>query len=238
MNELELIAESIGLFLPNEKYTEGAAAFTHYTSNLDSPVRDYYKDNAYEFGITGERLNIKTELNDASLHIVLESYLRDFKINPKFKSTSKPEFTFIDLFAGIGGFRLALQGQGGKSVFSSEWDKYSKKTYLANYGELPFGDITKIDETDIPDHELLLAGFPCQPFSLAGVSKKNSLGRNHGFLDETQGTLFFDIARILKAKRPKAFILENVKNLRSHDKGKTFQVIMETLRKLGYQVVC
>jgi DNA (cytosine-5)-methyltransferase 1 len=153
-----------------------------------------------------------------------------------FPPVSPARFTFIDLFAGIGGFRLAYQNLGGKCVFTSEWNKYAQITYHANFGEIPFGDITKIKETEIPDHDILLAGFPCQPFSLAGVSKKKSLGRAHGFRDKTQGNLFFDIARILKAKRPKAFVLENVKNLVSHDKGRTFQVISDTLREIGYSI--
>jgi DNA (cytosine-5)-methyltransferase 1 len=121
-------------------------------------------------------------------------------------------------------------------VFSSEWDSFAKKTYEANFGEVPFGDITKISETEIPNHDILLGGFPCQPFSIAGVSKKNALGRQHGFSDKTQGTLFFDIARIIEYKRPKAFMLENVKNLVSHDKKKTFKVIVETLTELGYSI--
>ncbi|WMT49753.1 MAG: DNA (cytosine-5-)-methyltransferase [Thermoplasmatales archaeon] len=147
------------------------------------------------------------------------------------------EFTFIDLFAGIGGFRIALESLGGKCVFSSEWNKFSRITYSENFGQEPCGDITKIDENSIPDHDILSAGFPCQPFSIAGVSKKNSLGKPHGFLDKLQGNLFFDIARIIKAKRPKAFILENVKNLIHHDKGKTFHIIMNTLtNELGYIV--
>lgn len=146
------------------------------------------------------------------------------------------KFTFIDLFAGIGGTRLAFEAAGGKCVFTSEWDKFSQKTYLANFGEMPEGDITKIDPARIPDHDIVVAGFPCQPFSIAGVSKKNSLGREHGFKDKTQGTLFFNIARILECKQPKMFLLENVKNLRSHDKGNTFRVILGTLDELGYQV--
>lgn len=146
------------------------------------------------------------------------------------------KFTFIDLFAGIGGMRLAFEAAGGQCVFSSEYDKYSQKTYYANFGETPSGDITEIDENEIPNHDILVAGFPCQPFSIAGVSKKNSLNMQHGFLDKTQGTLFFDIVRILSAKRPKAFLLENVKNLTSHDKGRTFEIITETLDKLGYQI--
>ena len=153
-----------------------------------------------------------------------------------FPAPETPLFKFIDLFAGIGGIRLAYQNLGGKSVFTSEIDNCAKKTYEANFGEVPFGDITKINENDIPDHDLLLAGFPCQPFSIAGVSKKVSLGREHGFKDATQGTLFFDIARILEAKKPKAFMLENVKNLVSHDKGNTFKIITATLTDLGYKL--
>ena len=145
-------------------------------------------------------------------------------------------FTFIDLFAGIGGMRLAFESAGGRCVYSNEWNKYSQQTYFANFGEQPEGDITKVDENGIPDHDVLVAGFPCQPFSIAGVSKKNSLGRETGFQDKTQGTLFFDVCRILKAKRPKAFLLENVKNLKSHDKGRTFKIIMESLNELKYDV--
>lgn len=149
------------------------------------------------------------------------------------------DFTFIDLFAGIGGIRLGFEAQGGRCVFTSEWDVYAQKTYSANFVDrhVIAGDITKVDASDIPDHDVLLAGFPCQPFSIAGVSKKNALGRPHGFECATQGTLFFDVARIIAAKRPKAFLLENVKNLLSHDKGNTFAVIRETLEnQLGYCV--
>lgn len=149
-------------------------------------------------------------------------------------------FTFIDLFAGIGGIRRGFEKQGGRCVFTSEWNPWAKKTYLENFPEAVdafAGDITLVDERDIPDHDVLLAGFPCQPFSIAGVSKKNALGKKHGFADETQGTLFFDVARIIKAKQPKAFLLENVKNLKSHDKGNTFRVIEKTLREaLGYHI--
>jgi len=150
---------------------------------------------------------------------------------------SQWDFTFIDLFAGIGGFRIAFQNVGGKCIFSSEWDRFAQQTYATNFGEIPYGDIRQIDKKEIPKHDVLCAGFPCQPFSLAGVSKKNSLGRKHGFEDETQGTLFFDIKKILEYKRPKAFMLENVKNLVSHDKGRTFQVIRQTLEdELGYVI--
>ena len=152
------------------------------------------------------------------------------------KAAEKAEFTFIDLFAGIGGIRLAYEAVGGKCVYSNEWDKYCQMTYFANFGEQPDGDITKVNENDIPDHDILVAGFPCQPFSIAGISKKKSLGRATGFEDKTQGTLFFDVCRIIKAKRPKAFMLENVKNLRTHDKGNTFRVIQESLDELDYEV--
>lgn len=151
-------------------------------------------------------------------------------------ATDKPKFKFIDLFAGIGGMRYGFEQAGGECVFSSEWDKYSQITYRANFGDSPHGDITKINENEIPDHDVLVGGFPCQPFSIAGVSKKNSLGRDHGFKDKTQGTLFFDVCRIIDAKRPSAFLLENVKNLVSHDKGNTFRVIVETLTDLGYKL--
>lgn len=148
------------------------------------------------------------------------------------------DFTFIDLFAGIGGFRLGFESAGGQCLFTSEWNEFAQKTYIANFGAHAIhGDITKVPVGEIPDHDVLVAGFPCQPFSIAGVSKKNALGRKHGFECDTQGTLFFDIERIIKTKQPKAFVLENVKNLASHDGGRTFAVIMHTLReKLGYSV--
>jgi DNA (cytosine-5)-methyltransferase 1 len=150
-------------------------------------------------------------------------------------------FTFIDLFAGIGGTRLGFEAAGGRCVFTAEWNKFARQTYVENFGvdsthEIA-GDVSAIASEDAPDHDVLLAGFPCQPFSIAGVSKKNSLGRPHGFEDKTQGTLFFDVARILAAKRPRAFMLENVRNLLSHDKGETFRIIRETLEDdLGYHL--
>jgi len=141
---------------------------------------------------------------------------------------------FIDLYAGIGGIRFAFESAGAKCVFSSEWNKYSQITYKALHGDIPQGDITVIPIKEIPDHNILSAGFPCQPFSLAGVSKKNSLGRKHGFEDPTQGTEFFKLKEILRNKQPEAFLLENVKNLKSHDKGRTFEIIKETLDEVGY----
>lgn len=149
---------------------------------------------------------------------------------------SKKKFTFIDLFAGIGGMRLAFESAGGQCVFSSEYNPFAQLTYETNFGEKPAGDITKIREGEIPDHDILVAGFPCQPFSIAGVSKKISLNRPHGFLDKTQGTLFFDVARIIHARKPRVFLLENVKNLVTHDKGKTFQTILDVLEEEGYSV--
>lgn len=151
-------------------------------------------------------------------------------------SSKNKLFTFIDLFAGIGGTRIAFEEYGGECVFTSEWDKHCQTTYFVNFGEKPHGDIKAINEKNVPDHDILLAGFPCQPFSIAGVSKNISLGRKHGFEHSKQGNLFFDIARILLEKRPKAFMLENVKNLKSHDKGNTFKIISETLEKLGYKI--
>lgn len=154
-------------------------------------------------------------------------------------SSKEPEFKFIDLFAGIGGFRKGFESVGGKCVFTSEWDLNCRKTYLANFfsNHEVAGDIKDVDVRSIPEHDVLLAGFPCQPFSIAGVSKKNSLGMKHGFLCETQGTLFFDIARIIEHHKPAAFVLENVKNLTGHDKGKTFLVIKKVLEEeLGYEM--
>jgi DNA (cytosine-5)-methyltransferase 1 len=154
--------------------------------------------------------------------------------------TDGASFRFIDLFAGIGGLRRGFEAIGGACVFSSEWDRFSKLTYEANFPHdthVVSGDITQIDPASIPDFDVLLAGFPCQPFSIAGVSKKNALNRAHGFADEAQGTLFFNLAQIIRVKQPTAFLLENVKNLVSHDKGRTFAVIRDVLeRELGYTI--
>lgn len=188
-------------------------------------------DTVYEAlaGYTGET-------NSSVQDSVSSAIIQFLKQQNKDVAPSDADFTFIDLFAGIGGMRLAYESAGGHCVYSNEWNKYSQQTYFANFGEQPDGDITKVDENSIPDHDILVAGFPCQPFSIAGVSKKQSLGRATGFEDKTQGTLFFDICRILKAKRPKAFMLENVKNLCSHDRGRTFKVITESLDELDYEV--
>lgn len=160
---------------------------------------------------------------------------QELTLDIPFPKAQKTNFKFIDLFAGIGGFRQAMQNQGGNCVFSSEWDKDAAKTYFANYGVYPFGDIREIDASSIPDHDVLCAGFPCQPFSIAGVSKKRSMGRKTGFGDKAQGTLFFEIARILEEKRPMFFFLENVKNILSHDGNETIKIIKETFKSLNYE---
>ena len=151
----------------------------------------------------------------------------------------KASFTFIDLFAGIGGMRMGFEAASGRCVFTSEWNPFARTTYAENFlaGDPIAGDIREQEEDEVPDHDVLLAGFPCQPFSIAGVSKKNALGRPHGFACATQGTLFFDVARILAAKRPHAFLLENVRNLVNHDRGCTFRIIRQTLEEeLGYRI--
>src|SRR5690606_3771349 len=216
-------------FVIDKKTTDDMAHLTHYFHNHKNGGSQYFRPKAEKYLYQlHEELGLVEEPS-------FQSYL-PFEWDIPFPTPKRPKFKFIDLCAGIGGIRLAYQNNGGKCVFSSEWDSFAKKTYEANFGEVPFGDITQISESEIPDHDVLLGGFPCQPFSIAGVSKKNSLGRQHGFLDKTQGTLFFDIARIIEHKRPKAFMLENVKNLVSHDKRRTFKVITETLSELGYSI--
>lgn len=216
--------------------TDREASITHYLHNSKNKASKAYKKDAIEY--TKEILSKKYPDIDFDYNVTEEALqYRIFKMDDvPFPEKENTTFTFIDLFAGIGGFRMAFQNLGGHCVFSSEWNTYAKKTYDANFGDVPFGDITKVDEKKVPNHDILVGGFPCQPFSIAGVSKKNALGRAHGFKDETQGTLFFDIVRILEAKRPKAFLLENVKNLVSHDKGNTFQVIQGALREIGYSI--
>lgn len=171
---------------------------------------------------------------------VLETLRAIRSVRPAAKSESA--FTFIDLFAGIGGLRRGFETIGGRCIYTSEWDRFCQQTYRANFPHDDHeiaGDITEVSENEVPDHDLLLAGFPCQPFSIAGVSKKNALKRAHGFACEAQGTLFFDVARIIKAKRPKAIVLENVKNLVNHDCGRTFEVIRSVLEdELGYTIDC
>jgi DNA (cytosine-5)-methyltransferase 1 len=173
--------------------------------------------------------------SDAEEHTPLLARVRP-ETEPAFPAPDHLPFRFVDLFAGIGGFRVALEPLGGKCVFSAEWDRWSQKTYREWFGETPQGDITQIAPSSIPDHDVLAAGFPCQPFSIAGVSKKLSLGRAHGFSCDTQGNLFFNLASIAAIKRPPVLFLENVKNLQSHDKGRTWRVILETLEDMRYRV--
>jgi len=189
------------------------------------------KEFSDALSFTREQGKMLKEWETGKLEVPDEIYdkIMSFPTEPLFKNRPIEECRFkqIDLFAGIGGIRQPFQKHGGYNVYSSEWDKFAQTTYRINYGEIPDGDITLVDENDIPDHDILLSGFPCQPFSQAGLHK--------GF-EDTRGTLFFDVARILKAKRPKAFMLENVKQLRGHDKGNTLKVILSVLDELNYYV--
>jgi DNA (cytosine-5)-methyltransferase 1 len=208
-----------------EPENEKKASFTHYLHNHRNGVSQFFKKDAVEYV---KDVLIKKYPEDKITNKVAEDALQyllfDLKKSAPFPKPKTQKFKFIDLFAGIGGFRLAFQNLGGKCVFTSEWDKYSKKTYEANFGEVPFGDITKKETKNyIPDgFDVLCAGFPCQSFSIAG---------KRGGFEDTRGTLFFDVAEIIKKKKPKAFFLENVKGLRSHDKGKTLATILNTLRE-------
>ena len=201
------IKQKLGLNVLQETDDE-AACFTHY---IAAPAEcSQFKASAADF--------LQARIANAQI---------DDYLNPQYDipcpPPAAPEFTFIDLFAGIGGFRIAMQSLGGKCLFTSEIDRFAKKSYEVNFGEVPFGDIKKINEEELPDHDILCAGFPCQAFSIAG--------QRQGFKDETRGTLFFDIARILDAKRPRAFFLENVKGLTHHNGGKTLQTILRVLRE-------
>ena len=222
-----------------KSYDNQLAVITHYLHNNKKEKNSTFVKQAHKY--LKEYLEYKfpqCEITKDILCDPLQVGLFSDIYEIPFPDPENYKFTFIDLFAGMGGFRLAMQAQGGKCVFSSEWNQFAQKTYMANFGEMPFGDITK-EETKkyIPKKfDVLCAGFPCQPFSIAGVSKKKSLGRETGFRDKTQGTLFFDVADILNRHRPKAFYLENVKNLVSHDKGNTFKVILSTLEELEYSV--
>ena len=248
----EVTAEGVKIYGATSYETQ-VAILSHYLHTLDGnhdiasgekryeileAIRDYieYKQKQDKKNPLWE--NVNDEMVTMAAESPLECDLFSDFFNVPFPAPKNPKFTFIDLFAGMGGFRLAMQAQGGKCVFSSEWNAYSQKTYFSNFGDMPFGDITKeVTKSYIPEKfDVLCAGFPCQPFSIAGVSKKKSLGRETGFKDKTQGTLFFDVADIISRHRPKAFYLENVKNLTSHDKGNTFRVIRETLEELNYSL--
>ena len=248
----EVTKDGVKIYGPTSYETQ-VAILSHYLHTLEGKhdiasgekrydileaIRDYI-----EYKRQQDKKNPKwKDVSDEDVWMAAESPLENdlfadfFKV--PFPAPENPKFTFIDLFAGMGGFRLAMQAQGGKCVFSSEWNAYSQKTYFSNFGDMPFGDITKeVTKSYIPEKfDILCAGFPCQPFSIAGVSKKKSLGRETGFKDKIQGTLFFDVADIISRHRPKAFFLENVKNLTSHDKGNTFRVIYDTLKELRYSV--
>jgi DNA (cytosine-5)-methyltransferase 1 len=212
-----------------EPSNNSKAVLTHYLHNIHNGVSKYYKEDALK--ALDEYILYKQE--EEKLSIVAEDAMQQllFEVeNVPFPTPENYSFKFIDLFAGIGGFRMAMQNLGGKCVFTSEWDKEAQKTYRINYGEVPFGDITKQQIKDyIPEEfDLLCAGFPCQAFSIAG---------KRGGFDDTRGTLFFDVAEIIKKHKPKAIFLENVKGLRSHDKGKTLETILNVLRNdLGYYV--
>jgi DNA (cytosine-5)-methyltransferase 1 len=218
----------VSVFGPDNYRT---ALISHYLRTKNKKL----KKNAIAFASEILEGYFDEEINSKVAEEALQ-YLIKFDNDVLFPKPANPKFTFIDLFAGIGGFRIAMQRNQGECVFTSEWDKMAQRTYYANFGEIPFGDITKPETKEwIPNKfDILCGGFPCQPFTIAGVSKKNSLGRKHGFEDEKQGNLFFHIAEIIEKHRPKTFFLENVKNLVSHDKGTTFKVIKETLLDLGY----
>jgi DNA (cytosine-5)-methyltransferase 1 len=201
--------------------------------NVPERVQSWIEDQRRQSGLSQQEvvLGILRTASKSQLDLTLPE-----QPSVETQSTGVLPFKFVDLFAGIGGFRIALTKLGGQCVFTSEWDKYAQKTYKAWFGETPHGDIRKIKPADIPDHDLLAAGFPCQPFSIAGVSKKNSLGRPHGFKCVDQGNLFFYLATIIEVKRPPVLFLENVKNLQSHDNGRTWSVIRETLEDLEYRI--
>lgn len=211
-----------------------ASSFTPEGSSTNAVIHQWMYSIAFDlplFGTLDDKSNASLKkslidtLTDQDLFIDTASFKRLLVKDLKIKPQENPEFTFIDLFAGIGGMRLGFQNNGGLCVFSSEFEKNAQETYLRNHGELPFGDITKINPEDIPEHDILLAGFPCQPFSHAGLK----LG-----IDDTRGTLFHDIAQILDKKRPKFALLENVKGLVSHEKGATLRTILRTLTQIGY----
>ena len=201
------------------RYDEGTAIVTHFLQNEGTKFEMTYADKAYEILYPDEKSADKA--SDCNFQYNIFPEIK----NIPFPSPENPKFTFIDLFAGLGGFRLALESLGAKCVYSNEWDIPAQKVYKANFGDQPEGDITKVNEKTIPDHDILCAGFPCQAFSISGKQK--------GFND-SRGTLFFDVARITKEKKPKIVFMENVKNFASHDNGKTLEVVKATMEELGY----
>lgn len=247
--EEDKVVGNIGVKVYGEtSYENQMAVLSHYLHNshkkltkkeqieIIESIREFLSRKEFRQKIDVDELTDREVLKVAEDPAQYDLFSQFFDI--PFPAPENPRFSFIDLFAGMGGFRLAMQSQGGECVFSSEWNNFSQQTYFANFGEMPFGDITlKSTKKFIPKRfDILCAGFPCQPFSIAGVSKKKSLGRETGFKDKTQGTLFFDVADIISRHRPKAFYLENVKNLTSHDKGNTFRIIRETLEELNYSI--
>lgn len=241
---LDLIIGSTTLeSLPEEARTQLESIASHWIQSPEtSPLmlgRKEGKDWRTLLSTKADSGQIKARQGKRSKESSEHNWRIDFSSLP-FPPVDRPQFKFIDLFAGIGGFRIALQSLGGKCVFSSEWDRHAQQTYDRNFGEMPFGDIRAFTDNNIsdrqiakwiPDHDVLAAGFPCQPFSKAGVSARKSLGLKHGFSCEIQGTLFFDLVRIAKAKRPKVLFLENVKHLLGHDEGRTFKTIEKTIRE-------
>lgn len=211
----QTIKEYLNALLDGHHFADDQAVLSHYLMLQGTPNDRCYADILKKNGINLKNLPTKRE------------FVKNNSIS--FTSRRVPSFSFIDLFAGIGGFRLAMQANGGECIFSSEWDESAKTTYSTNYGEVPFGDITKIAPEDIPDFDVLTGGFPCQPFS--------SIGKREGFEHKTQGTLFFFIAKIISVKRPRAFLLENVPGLISHNDGQTLQTILDVLKtELNYTV--
>ncbi|RLD54923.1 MAG: DNA (cytosine-5-)-methyltransferase [Bacteroidetes bacterium] len=223
--------KSILKFDEDRNFTNEHAYITHYLqSNKNKKISGSYRNKAVNY--------IEDRVEEPHFQ-----YMIPVKWDIPYPPPEKEEFVFIDLFSGIGGFRIALQNQNGKCVFSSEIDNSAKKTYESNFGEVPFGDIKEFTGPEIndveldqliPDHTILAGGFPCQPFSLAGVSARNSLGLVHGFDDKNQGNLFFDIMRIVSVKKPEVVFLENVKNFQRHDNGNTFLTVKNAIEKLGY----
>jgi DNA (cytosine-5)-methyltransferase 1 len=213
------IKKELGIEIPRP-FNDGLAHLTHYFQNHTSNTSHHYQLPATDyFSLLAESLNLKVAQQ-------LQDYL-PLQFDIPFPPPKKPEFTFVDLFAGIGGFRIPLQELQGKCVFTSEFNYHAQRTYELNFGEVPFGDITKIDLNIVPEHDVLTAGFPCQPFSISGKMK--------GF-EDTRGTLIYNVFQIIEKRKPKVVFLENVKHLVHHDQGNTLKTIIKDLEQLGYKV--